>query len=103
MFEMTKRVRLEVLVDAPLAQMVSKIAKDQGITGYTVLRATSGFGTAGGWREDLISGADAKVIFLIIASSEKADSLLHALEPLLESHGLVVLRSIVEVIRPDRF
>ena len=34
---------------------------------------------------------------------ERADAFLEALAPLLETHGLVVLRSNVDVIRPDRF
>ena len=38
-----------------------------------------------------------------VFNSESATRFLESLEPLLESHGLVVLRSIVDVIRPERF
>jgi len=95
--------RIEVLVDAPLAPQLARLAEEAGITGHTLIRTESGRGTHGEWSEDLISGATAKYIFLTIANRESADAFLMAIRPLLESHGLVVLRSTVEVIRPERF
>ena len=67
------------------------------------IRTESGRGRHGEWSEDLISGATAKYVFLTVANQERADAFLEALAPLLETHGLVVLRSNVDVIRPDRF
>ncbi|RIV79958.1 P-II family nitrogen regulator [Pelagerythrobacter aerophilus] len=103
MIETTPRERIEVLVDAPLAPRLAELAETAGITGHTLLRTESGRGRHGEWSEDLLSGATAKYVFLTIASPERADAFLKALVPLLESHGLVVLRSTVDVIRPDRF
>ena len=103
MIEMTPRERIEVLVDAPLAPKLAELAKQAGITGHTLTRTESGRGMQGEWSEDLISGATAKYIFLTVANSERAQRFLESLEPLLESHGLVVLRSTVDVIRPERF
>jgi hypothetical protein len=101
--ETTSRERIEVLVDAPLAPRLATMAVEAGITGHTLIRTESGRGRHGEWSEDLISGATAKYIFLTIANTERADAFLEMLAPLLESHGLVVLRSTVDVIRPERF
>ena len=103
MMETTQRERIEVLVDAPLAPQLERLAREAGITGHTLIRTESGQGRHGKWSEDLVSGATAKYIFLTIANSQRADAFQKALLPLLESHSLVVLRSTVNVIRPDRF
>lgn len=103
MIEMTRRERIEVLVDAPLAPKLAEIALASGITGHTLIRTESGRGRDGEWSEDLLSGATAKYIFLTIANSESASRFIQAIEPLLESHGLIVLRSPVDVVRPERF
>lgn len=103
MIETTPRQRIEVLVDAPLAPQLTRLAERAGITGHTLIRTESGRGRHGEWSEDLISGATAKYVFLTIANDESAALFLEALAPLLESHGLVVLRSTVDVIRPERF
>lgn len=103
MIATTPRDRIEVLVDAPLAPQLARLAQEAGITGHTLIRTDSGRGRQGEWSEDLVSGATAKFIFLTIASRERAEAFLQSLAPLLESHGLVVLRSTVDVIRPERF
>ena len=103
MIETTTRERIEVLVDAPLAPQLAKLAEEAGVTGHTLIRTESGRGRNGAWSEDLLSGATAKYIFLTVANSERAESFLEMLLPMLESHGLVVLRSRVEVVRAERF
>lgn len=103
MVEMTKRVRIEILVDAPLSGKLVRIAEEVGLTGHTLIRTVSGRGSAGQWEEDLISGATTKFIFLTVANPERAEKFLEAIVPLLESHGLLVLQSEVFVVRPERF
>lgn len=103
MIETMPRDKIEVFVDAPLAPRLARLAEDAGITGHTLIRTESGRGQNGEWSEDLISGATAKYIFLTIANRARSEIFLNSLAPLLESHGLVVLRSTVEVIRPGRF
>ena len=103
MFQMTRRLRLEVLVDQPLAPLLARLAEQVGITGHTLIPTASGRGHSGEWQEDLVSGATAKYIFLAVANEERADAFVRATVPLLESHGLVILRSEVDVIRPERF
>jgi PII-like signaling protein len=99
----TQRRRIEVLVDAPLLRLVVDAAQAAGVSGYTVLPTLSGSGRHGSWSDDQLTGAQAKLLFLAVASDDKAQRLLDQLAPLLESHGLVVLSSPVEVIRADRF
>lgn len=103
MSETIRRVRLEVLVDAPLAPKLVQLSKRAGITGYTLFRTESGEGETGTWKEDLVSGAMTKLIFLAVANQARADAFVDLVEPLLESHGLLVLQSPVDVLRPDKF
>lgn len=103
MIQTTQRQRIEVLVDAPLARQLARLAEDAGIGGHTLIRTESGRGRHGEWSEDLISGATAKYLFLTVADNESSEQFLRSLTPLLDSHGLVVLRSLVDVIRPERF
>ncbi len=103
MIETTPRERIEVLVDAPLAPRLVRLSETAGISGHTLIRTESGRGRHGEWSEDLVSGATAKYIFLAIANQDRADRFMELIAPLLESHGLIVLRSRVDVIRPERF
>jgi PII-like signaling protein len=101
--EMIERDRLEVLVDAPLARKIVELSRQAGITGHTLSRTASGEGRGGEWQEDLLTGATAKFIFLAVANRERADRFIELVTPLLETHGLLVLRSPVDVVRSDRF
>ena len=103
MIETTPRERIEVLVDAPLAPRLVRLSETAGISGHTLIRTESGRGRHGEWSEDLVSGATAKYIFLAIANQDRADRFMELIAPLLESHGLIVLRSRVDVVLPERF
>ena len=98
-----ERVRIEVLVDAPLVGRVTEAAKASGVTGYTLLPTLGGYGNGGAWSDDQVTGAEAKVLFLTVAAPERAAALVDALRPLLESHGLIVLQSAVNVVRGNKF
>ena len=100
---MVTRVRLEVLVDAPLAPKLVQLSKQAGITGHTLMRTVSGEGRGGAWSEDLVSGATSKLIFLAVANEERSNAFIRLVKPLLDSHGLLILRSPVDVVRPERF
>ena len=97
------RKRIEILTDAPLVPRIAAACEAASISGHTVIPALSGRGRAGHWSEDRLSGAQSKVIVLAIASAERADALLDALAPVLDSHGLLVLVGDVAVIRGERF
>ena len=103
MIELTKRIKIEVLVDAPLAPKVAALAEKAGITGHTLMRTMSGRGRNGEWSDDLVTGATAKYIFLTICNAQRSNQFVALLTPLLDSHNLVVLQSEVSVVRPERF
>lgn len=103
MTQMTRRRRIEVLVDAPLVRRVVAAAASAGVTGYTLLPTLGGSGEGGVWSDDQISGAEAKIVFLTVTSEEKAEALIDALTPLLESYGLILMTSTVDVVRAGKF
>lgn len=95
--------KIEILADAPLVRRVVAAAEAAGVTGYTLLPTLGGAGHGGRWSDDQVTGADAKVMFVTITNDVKAAALTDALEPLLESHGLLLVLSIVEVVRAGKF
>jgi len=97
------RQRIEVLVDTPLVQRIVEAAESAGVTGYTLLPTLGGLGQGGKWSDERVSGAESKVLFITVTNENKAELLIEALTPLLESHSLVLFRSNVQVVRGDRF
>lgn len=97
------RKRVEILIDTPLAPRLIKAASEVGIAGYTLIPVQSGAGRGGAWRDDRVSGAQTKTIFLTIASEEKAERLVDMLAPNLESYGMLLTLSDVQVVRGERF
>jgi PII-like signaling protein len=103
MTETISRQRVEILVDSPLLPRIIKAAESAGIKAHTVFPALSGTGHAGGWSDDQITGASSKVLFVAITTKEKAAALTDRLAPLLDSYGLVLILSDVQVIRAAKF
>ena len=97
------RKRVEILIDKPLAPRLIQAAADVGIAGYTLIPVQSGAGRGGTWREDRVTGAETKIIFLTIASEEKAGKLVDLLAPKLEEYGMLLTLSDVQVVRGERF
>jgi nitrogen regulatory protein PII len=98
-----KRKKIEVMVDMPLARRVIEAAERVGIGAHTLMPTISGSGSHGGWSDDQLSGAAAKVMFVTITSAEKASALIEALAPLLDDYGLMLVASDVEVVRGGKF
>lgn len=99
----TSKIKIEILVDAPLVRRITELAESVGVTGYTVMRTIGGSGSGGRWSEDQLTGAQNKVVFVTVTGPRRADTLIEALKPVLDSHGLMLTKSHVEVIRGDRF
>lgn len=100
---MVRRRRVEVLIDEPLLPALVELAQAAGISRYTLLPALGGAGAFGRWRDDQLSGATGKVMFLAITTRAAADAFAERLEPLLDSHNLMLLSSDVDVVRGPRF
>ena len=103
MSQTTRRRKIEVLVDGPLLRLVVTTAEQAGVTGYTLLPTSGGAGASGPWSDDQVSGAQSKTLFMTILTQEKADALIDALTPVLESHGLLLALSDVDVVRGGKF
>jgi hypothetical protein len=97
------RKRVEILIDTPLAPRLIRAAADAGIAGYTLIPVQSGAGQGGAWRDDAVSGAASKSIFLTIASEEKAARFVDALAPNLGAYGMLLTMSDCQVVRGERF
>jgi hypothetical protein len=103
MVNTVQRRKIEILCDAPLVRRVVALAEAAGVTGYTLLPTLGGAGHGGRWSDDQVAGADAKVMFVTITNDGKAAALTDALAPLLQSHGLLLVSSLVDVVRAERF
>lgn len=103
MTETVKRRRIEVLVDALLVRHVVAAARTADIAGYTILPTSEGSGRGGHWSDDQLSGAQVKLLFLTVTNADKEAVFVDALAPLLDSHGLILLMSDVDVVRGGRF
>ena len=100
----TKRKKLEILVDMPLLRRIRLIAEEIDITGYTLYPTIGGDGNQGRWQDDQVTGgAGSKVMFSTIVDEQTAGALLNELTPLLDTYGIIVTISNVEVIRGERF
>lgn len=97
------RKRVEILIDTPLAPRLVQAATEAGIAGYTLIPVQSGAGRSGVWHDDAVSGAIAKTIFLTIASVEKAERFVELLAPKLDSYGMLLTLSDIEVVRGEKF
>ncbi|MFN3546860.1 MAG: P-II family nitrogen regulator [Mesorhizobium sp.] len=95
--------KIEILLDAPLVPRVTEIARQAGIAGYTILPTLGGAGQGGEWSEDLVAGADTKVLFWTVVSRDKAAALRDAVAPLLTAYGMVWVATSADVLRQDRF
>ncbi|MGY6646805.1 MAG: DUF190 domain-containing protein [Salinarimonas sp.] len=98
-----ERIKVEILLDSPLVRRVEEAAERHGLTGWTVLPTLSGSGRSGRWRDDQVTGAASKVLFITVCNREKAEAFTRELSPVLEAYGSVLLKSKVEVVRPGKF
>lgn len=103
MIETIARKRIEILMDTPLVPRLIRYVKDADISGWSLIHIDSGGGRNGEWRHDDVTSAAAKTILLAVANETKAQALIDRIAPILESHGLLLLVSDVEVVRGERF
>jgi hypothetical protein len=103
MTSINRRRRIEILADEPLISAIVRIAGENGIAHYTLLPTSGGAGSHGRWRDDQLSGATAKVMFLAVTSDDHAQAFADRVAPLLESHHMLLMLSDVDVVRGSRF
>lgn len=103
MVELVRRKRLEVVADAPLCEWLAESAAKLGIAHFSVVSLSAGSGQGGAWRDEDLSGAVAKRMFIAVASEQKAVAFIDALAPRLDEYGLLATLSNVDVVRGERF
>jgi hypothetical protein len=103
MVQTVTRKRIEILVDTPLAPRIIAHVKAVDVSGWSLIHVDSGGGRAGEWQHDDVTGAAAKTIVLVVASEAKADALVEALAPFLDSYRLLLTMGDVQVVRGERF
>ena len=103
MVELVRRKRIDILIDAPLCKWLAETAAGVGISHYTLASLSAGMGHGGAWRDEDVSGAVAKRMFIAITGVAKVQALIEALEPHLGEYGLVVTIADVDVVRGERF
>jgi PII-like signaling protein len=97
------RTKIEILVDAPLVPKIVAALERAEVHGHTVLPALSGSGRSGGWSEERVTTAESKRLLWAIATRDHAAAFVDVIGPLLESHGMLLTLSDVQVVRGDRF
>lgn len=96
--------RIEVLFDRPLLPLIERAAERASVTNWAVIDVLAGRDGARRWSEEqLMTGADDRRLFLTVLAPDKAQALIDALAPLLDSHGLILMMDTIEVVRGGRF
>ncbi len=101
---MHRRRRLELIIEHMALPRARNVLEEAGLTGYTVLNASAGYGHGAHWVGDRdLSSTQEMAVVIAIADDEKIDRALGSLEDLLSAHIGVLSVSTVEVLRPERF
>jgi nitrogen regulatory protein PII len=99
-----KAKRVEILIEAPMEQRLTKALSEAGVTGFTVLPVLGGSGRSGRWsREGQVSRAGGMVAVVCLIRPERLDGLLEATFAVVDRHIGVVSVTDAEVIRAERF
>ncbi len=102
--QMHKAKRVEIIIEAPMEQRLTKALIAAGVTGFTVLPVQGGSGRSGRWtHEGQVSRAGGMVQVVCLIRPERLDTLLDAAFAVVERHIGVVSVSDTEVIRAERF
>lgn len=103
MTELVQRKRIEIIVDTLLADWLADEADAVGITHFTIVPTLRGKGTHGRWRDDGVSGAGGKCLFLAVTSGERTIALIDRIGPMLSDYRIVMDIADVQVLRGERF
>ncbi|MEL6277715.1 MAG: hypothetical protein AAF661_03250 [Pseudomonadota bacterium] len=98
------KIRLDILIDAPLSNRLAALLDEQGVSGYTIFAAKGGKGEVGPWsRAGLITDVGQMQLFICVMDIDRRTHVLEALREQLADHIGYVTSSAVEVIRPGKF
>lgn len=97
------RKKLEITIAESYIERVAALLERHGVSGFTVLHAYMGRGTAGHWRDTGLTKADQHVVLMAIIGADKAEAVMGDLARFFGIHHGIVTLSDVEVIRGERF
>ena len=101
--QLTRRKKLEIIVEAPVLRRVEGFLSEAGVRGWTVLPSLAGAGDSGEWRSGDFTPGQEKRLILALVSSEVAEKVLERLADFFADYPGVVAVSDVEVLRGEKF
>ena len=102
--ETHRKIRLDILIEAPLKNRLADLLEEHGVSGYTIFSAVGGRGETNPWaRAGLITDVGQMFLFITILDAERLQTILDVLFADLAGHIGFVTTSEVQVIRPAKF
>tara|TARA_R110000868_G_scaffold7071_16_gene38742 strand:- start:1382 stop:1696 length:315 start_codon:yes stop_codon:yes gene_type:complete len=99
-----RKKRLEIIVEEPILGRLTDALIREKVTGYTIVPALGGYGSAGPWhRENALSRAGHMVVLVCILDERLVETVLSAAYGIVSRQIGIVTLSDVEVVRPDLF
>ena len=96
--------RVEIMIEAPMEQRLTRALVEAGVTGFTVLPVLGGSGRSGRWsREGQVSRAGGMVAVVCLIRPDRIDGLLEAALGVVDRHIGVISITDAEVLRVERF
>lgn len=104
MMETFTRIRMDILVEAPLKARIARLLDEEGVSGYTIFSALGGRGADALWaRAGHITEVGQMLNFVCIVDLDRREPILNLLiERYADQIGFVTT-SEVQVIRPTKF
>lgn len=95
--------RVEIVIEAPLENRLTKALTAAGVTGFTILPVLGGSGRSGVWTREGQVGRAGMVSVVCLIKPERLDGLLDAAFGVVEKHIGVVSITDAQVLRAERF
>lgn len=102
--ETHSKIRMDILIEAPLRSRLSALLDGHEVSGYTIFPALGGSGGDGTWsRIGQITDIGQMLLFTCIVDQSRTDEMLENLREELAQHIGYVTTTPVSVIRPNKF
>ncbi|MEE2527349.1 DUF190 domain-containing protein [Hyphobacterium sp. HN65] len=102
--ETTTKKRLEIVIEAPVLERLTRKLDALKLSGYTVMPAVSGRGRNGSWsRKGEISDSQRMFVLFAVLDEAALAKVLDEVYALVSSQIGIVTVSDVEVVRAERF
>ena len=101
--QLTRRKKLEIIIEAPVLRRVEGFLSEAGVRGWTVLPSLAGAGDSGEWRSGDFTPGQEKRLILALVSTDVSEKVLVRLADFFVDYPGVVAVSDVEVLRGEKF